>query len=236
MEKLLQFQNYVVYRKKDGDLVDQDGAPLNRTPYARIRSWVNANYTFGYEENSEPQNDFLFQRISFLGEDKKPRIFGVSQQGSGNIPWQYVMAVYEKSDLLPGILKRNRPMWGGHSEEEESCYSLERIDCRIYPIEADKLGRITRTTVASGEKTHGGWIYNAFDLKIAYEGKTIKPKTVRLLPPSWHIIARKWPSAHGCKGREINAVMHEVLAKFGIDSTQIILPKRLMLKTEESSR
>ena len=228
MEKLLQFQNHAVYKTDDGYLVAQDGAPMHRTPYARMKSWVNPNYTLGYEENREVENDFLFQRITFLGEDKKACIFGVSMMGAGNIPWQYTMAVYEKLDLLPNILKRSRPMWGGYSEEEESGCSLERSDSRIYPIEVDKIGRVTRTTVVSGDKTKTGWVYNAFDLKIDYDGKTIKPKTVKLLPPNWHIIARKWPSAHTCKGREITPLTHELLAKFGIDSTKIIKPKALV--------
>lgn len=237
MEKLLQFQGHAVYKTDDGELVTQDGAPMRRTPYARMKSWVDPKYTIGYEENREEQNEFLFQRITFLGEDKKARIFGVSMQGLGNIPWQYAMAVYEKSDLLPAILKKNRPLWGGHSEEEESGYSLERSDSRIYPIDADKFGRVTRTTVVSGDKTKTGWMYNAFDLKITYEGKTIKPKNVRLLPPNWHIIARKWPSALSCKGREITTLTHELLAKFGIDSAQIIKPKALVkAQSKESGR
>jgi len=237
MKKLIQFQKHAVYKNDDGELVAQDGTPMHRTPYARMKCWVNPNYTLGYEENREAENDFLFQRITFLGEDKKARIFGVSMEGPGNIPWRYVMAVYEKSDLLPSILRKTRPTWGGHSEEEENGYSLERSDSRLYPIETDKMGRVTRTTVISGDKTKTGWVYNAFDLKIAYNGKTIKPQTVKLLPPNWHVVARKWPCAHICKGREITMLTHELLAKFGIDSARIIKPKALVKdQNKESSR
>ena len=250
MKKLLQFQKYAIYQKSNGELITQSGEMLYKSPYSRMKSWSTADHTIGYEENSDCGN-FMFQRLSFVGEDKKASTFAISMQGNGNIPWRYATAVYEKSNVFPMILRKVRPVYGGfnhNTEDDDMGRAIERREARIYPTKQDRQSRATLVTVVSADKIETvtkisntetkidtKWVYNAFDLKITYDGKTIKPKTVRLLPANEEVVEEQTPRAVGCRGREVTPITSELLAKFGIDSEQIIQPKsRTMVKAEIS--
>ena len=238
MEKLIQFQSRALYRKKDQTVIDQRGRELRYCRNSRVRSWIAEDRTIGYIENAEPANSFFHQHLLFAGDDKKYHSFKISMLGLvANTAYGSVLACYEKLDIAPSLLKKDRCTW----EDEESVRAAERFDVYLRPL-LDSKGRMTRMTVFSRERslrTQNKAVYNAFDLKIAYEGTTIKPKTVRLLEPNWNAIAQWTQGLIGAannKGREINPVVHEVLAKFGIDSAKIIRPQHVRANTRTSSR
>lgn len=236
MQKLLQFKDRSVYKKADGDIITASGQVLNSVRYARNKCWLAPDRTMVYEENEEKENHFLYQRLLFANEDGKTySSFGLSMQGPGNIPWRYAVGIYEKTDAVPMILRTVRPTWGSRLDDEDNDYPIERGESHLYVTDWDKQNRAKRVTVISRERINKV-SYNAFDLKITYEGLTIKPKEVRMLDPNWVVVGRKVPEAHGTNGREINETTHAVLARFGIDSQQIIRSKTFMKSQARSGR
>ena len=246
MQQVFCYRSKGINKRADGTIVTNSGAMMMPCTNVRLKTWVAPDYTMSYEENRELDANFLFQRMFFVDEDNKYCSFAVAMQGvprsvllqkghgivMNNIPKRSVMAVYEKSDVMPNILKKTKAVWG-HSEDEETGYAFERAESSLYPTSFDTKKRITQMTVISRERTKHGVVFNAFDLKLAYDRVSMKPKSVRLVPPNWVVVAEKAHLNTNMTGRKICPITQILLAKFGIDSTSIQLPKLANKKSAE---
>ena len=246
MQQVFCYQSKGINKRTDGTIVTDKGVAMTACTNARLKTWVALDYTMSYEENRELDANFLFQRMYFVDEDNKYCSFAVAMQGVprsallqrghgiiwNNVPRKCAMAVYEKSDVMPNILKKTKALWG-HSEDEESGYAFERAESSLYPTSFDAQKRMTQMTVISRERTRDGIVFNAFDLKFAYDKSSMKPKIVRFAPPNWVVVAEKAHINTNMTGRKICQITQVLLAKFGIDSATIQFPTPVNKKSAE---
>ena len=229
MEKLMQFGEHKIYKVSNEEMVDGNGRSLKKRDNMRFRTWRAADHSMAYEENREG-DAYLYQRLSYRGDDKVYHVYGISMCGRGNIPMSSVLAAHETYRVAPSILKINKVSWG-HYDEDEDALPVERSETYLYPEDRyiDKLGRSHVVTVISRDRdADRKEVFNAFDLHISYVGRTCKPARIEMRKANLVVIRHKVPTAYGRHGVEVSTLTHDVLAKFGIDSTQIIRPKYLL--------
>ena len=224
MEKLIQFQNKVIYKGKNYCMEDEKGVLLS--PKSRVhlmKMWRDSGCSIAYLENREKESMFLAQEMSYKNEDNTYSNFSICSEGGGNIPSQYVLSTYECTADAPNTLKKGRAFVAGEFHSAAVQYSCKSA---LYVRDYDKKGRCLWLSVIAREEGRDKFGFSAVDLKMKYTKDSLIPAQVTVVPADTRFLCHKRPESVGVFAPTIPDATKEVLKNFNISVPKNILARQ----------